>query len=95
MTQLRSRCRSLPGLTGVLVFAMLVMAPLSASGQSCALCYTQAAKSGAQMIAALKSGILILVIPPMLLTAGFFRILYQKRNQFKDSDSTSAGSQGW
>jgi hypothetical protein len=34
--------------------------------QSCALCYTQAASAGARMIQALRSGILILIVPPTL-----------------------------
>jgi hypothetical protein len=72
---------------------MLLAASPPAFSQSCALCYTQAAKSGARMIAALQSGILILVIPPMLLTVGFFGVLYRKRHQCKRPDYTSAG--GW
>ena len=72
---------------------MLLAASLPAFPQSCALCYTQAARSGARMIAALQSGIVILVIPPMLLTVGFFGVLYRKRHQCKPPDYTSSG--GW
>jgi hypothetical protein len=55
--------------------------------QNCVLCYTQAAGSGSRMIAALRSGILILAIPPMLICAGITWMAYKKRNQFNDSDS--------
>jgi hypothetical protein len=36
------------------------------------------------MIAALRSGILILVIPPMLICVGITWMAYKKRNQFNE-----------
>jgi hypothetical protein len=50
--------------------------------QNCSLCYTAAAGAGSRMIAALKSGILMLVAPPMLIYIGIAVMAYQKRNQF-------------
>ena len=61
--------------------------PAVAWGQNCALCYTQAAGSGARMIAALRSGILALIIPPMLICVGITWMAYKKRNQFNDDES--------
>jgi len=58
--------------------------PAFAHAQSCALCYTQAAGAGSRMIAALKSGILILVAPPMLICLGIAWMAYKKRNQFNE-----------
>jgi hypothetical protein len=52
--------------------------------QNCALCYTQAASSGSRVIAALRSGILILVVPPMLICIGITWMAYKKRNQFNE-----------
>jgi hypothetical protein len=52
--------------------------------QGCALCYTQAAGSGSRVIAALKSGILILVVPPMLICLGITWMAYKKRNEFNE-----------
>jgi hypothetical protein len=52
--------------------------------QSCALCYTQAAGSGSRMIAALRSGILILMFPPLVVCLGITWMAYKKRNQFND-----------
>ncbi len=59
----------------------LLLASHSAVAQSCALCYTQAASSGARMIQALKSGILILIAPPTCMTVGVIFVCYRKRNQ--------------
>jgi len=39
------------------------------------------------MIAALRSGIVILAIPPMLICAGITWMAYKKRNQFYDHGS--------
>ena len=67
--------------------AMLLIAlltPALAFAQNCALCYTQAAGSGSRMIHALKSGILILMIPPMCICIGLTVMAYKKRNQFND-----------
>jgi len=46
--------------------------------------YTQAAGAGSRMIVALKSGILILVAPPMLICLGIAWMAYKKRNQFNE-----------
>jgi hypothetical protein len=58
--------------------------PAVASAQSCALCYTQAAGSGERLVQALRSGILILVAPPMLICIGIAVMAYKKRNQFNE-----------
>jgi hypothetical protein len=79
---------------GVLITAVLVMS-LPAFSQSCALCYTQAASAGARMIQALKSGILILIVPPTLTSLGVIGICYRKRNQFQDPDYTRESDQTW
>jgi hypothetical protein len=70
-----------------LVGLVLVTVPLPAFSQSCALCYTQAAASGQRMIEALKSGILILIVPPTLMTIFMIGILYHKRNQCRAETS--------
>jgi hypothetical protein len=58
--------------------------PVVASAQSCPLCYTQAAGSGDRLVRALRSGILILVLPPMLICIGIAVMAYKKRNQFNE-----------
>jgi hypothetical protein len=58
--------------------------PSLAFAQNCALCYSQAAGGGARLIQALRSGILILVIPPMAICVAFTVMAYRKRNQFNE-----------
>jgi hypothetical protein len=77
-------------LVGLIMFAV----PLPAFAQSCALCYTQAASAGARMIQALRSGILILILPPTLMSVGMIFIVHHKRNQFKRSAEDESG-QDW
>jgi hypothetical protein len=68
---------------------------LPAFSQGCALCYTQAASSGAKMIHALKEGILLLVIPPTLGSIGMIFVLHHKRNQIRRSDDELEYRQDW
>jgi len=65
-------------------------APLPAFAQSCALCYTQAASAGTRMIQALQSGILILIVPPTLMSVFMIFIVYRKRNQFRQGDAPAS-----
>lgn len=58
--------------------------PGLAFAQNCALCYTQAAGGGSRLIQALRSGILILVIPPMAICVGIAVMAYRKRNTFNE-----------
>jgi|SRR5579862_518152 hypothetical protein len=80
---------------------LLLLAPLPASAQSCALCYTQAASSGARMIQALKSGILILIAPPTFMSLGLVFVCYRKRNNTRkttdepDNDWYEDPSEDW
>ncbi len=67
-----------------LVGLFVLFAPVPLLGQSCALCYTQAAASGSRMIQALKSGILILIVPPTLGSIGLIFVCYRKRNSTRD-----------
>ena len=67
-----------------LVGLLLLFTPTLASAQGCALCYTQAAASGSRMIQALKSGILILIGPPTLMSVGLIFVCYRKRNQTRE-----------
>jgi hypothetical protein len=74
---------------GIALVGLAILAlPLPAFSQNCALCYTQAASAGARMIQALRSGILVLIVPPTLMWAVVTVILYRKRNQFRQVDYT-------
>ena len=78
----------------VAVFAALAFSP-AAFSQSCALCYTQASSAGHRMIEALRSGILVLIVPPTLMWLVIAAIAHSKRNQFKHADQTSASASDW
>jgi len=65
-----------------LLVTILIACAVPAFSQSCALCYTQAAGAGQRMIQALKSGILVLIFPPMGICIGLMVMSYKKRNQF-------------
>ena len=73
-----------------LVGLAMLAAPLPAFSQSCSLCYTQAASAGARMIQALRSGILILIVPPTFMSVGMIFIVYRKRNQFRRDDAPAS-----
>jgi hypothetical protein len=70
------------GLVG-LAFLLLI-SPGDLYAQGCAMCYQSAAASGARLIHALKSGIVILMIPPLLMTGAFARFVYRRRNRFNE-----------
>ena len=74
----------------LLALCSSLVIPSLAFAQSCALCYTQAAGSGSRMIAALRSGILILAIPPTLICVGITWMAYKKRNQFNEDAYSEA-----
>jgi hypothetical protein len=81
--------KSIGMLAVALAGLIVLLAPIPASAQSCALCYTQAASSGARMIQALKSGILVLIAPPTLMSVGVIFVCYRKRNQtMKNADAS-------
>jgi hypothetical protein len=79
---------------GLIGLTMLV-APPPAFSQGCALCYTQAASAGAKFIEALRSGILVLIIPPMFMSVGITVMAYRKRNQFKQSEGAEESDRNW
>ena len=83
-------------LMGVLAVVLVFLAlPLPAFAQNCALCYTQAASTGARMIQALRSGILILIVPPTLGTVGLFFVIHRRTHQFKRADCDGEPGQDW
>jgi hypothetical protein len=78
-----------------LVGLIVLLAPVPAFAQSCALCYTQAASSGSRMIQALKSGILILIAPPTFMSIGLIFVCYRKRNQTREDGIEDSPNKDW
>jgi hypothetical protein len=68
--------------SALLVIILVIAVP--ALPQTCALCYTQAASSGARFTGALRNGILILIVPPMFMSLGITWLAYRKRNHFRE-----------
>ena len=62
--------------------AAVLLFAVPAFSQSCALCYSQAAGSGGRFVAALRSGIIVLMVPPMFMSVGITWLAYRKRNHF-------------
>jgi hypothetical protein len=83
----------------LMMFALLALAalamPLSAFSQGCALCYTQAASTGARMIHALQNGILILVVPPTLGSIGMIFVMRRKDSQVRQNGEAEEPGQDW
>jgi len=88
-SKFRSGCLTM--LAALIVFSF----SLPAMAQGCALCYTQAASAGARMIQALRSGILILVIPPTLGTVGLFFVVHRRSHQYRMEDEAGPSGQEW
>jgi hypothetical protein len=47
------------------------------------------------MIQALRSGILILIVPPTLMSVGMIFIIYHKRNQVRRADDAPDSDRSW
>lgn len=61
--------------------------------QGCAMCYTSAESAKKAGIEALRSGILILLVPPLVMFGGIIWLTYRSRNRYNDQ---AAGSdEGW
>src|ERR1700722_13573756 len=70
---------------------LALLSPSVLFAQGCAMCYQAAAGSGAQVIQALRHGILIMFFPPILIMGAIFFAAYRKRNQFNSVEGAAAG----
>jgi hypothetical protein len=70
-----------------------VLASNAAYAQSCALCYTQAAGAGHRFIQGLRTGILVLIVPPMFMSVGIAVLAYRKRNRTNDQKSENSANE--
>ncbi len=88
---LRLARRIKAALTGSVVLALNA----ACYAQSCALCYTQAAGAGHRFIQGLRTGILVLIVPPMFMSVGITVLAYRKRNRTTDAKALDASGNGW
>ena len=81
--------RAKAAIVGALVFA----SNIAAHAQSCALCYTQAAGAGHRFIQGLRTGILVLIVPPMFMSVGITVLAYKKRNRTRDRQAENSANE--
>ncbi len=76
----RATCLTLVMIATLAAATICTIAPREAIAQGCAMCYQSAAASGARAIDALRQGIAVLMIPPVLICAGIARLAYRRRH---------------
>ncbi len=78
-----------------LAAAFVVTANAWGYAQSCSLCYAQVAGSGHRFIQGLRTGILVLIVPPMLMSVGITVLTYQKRNRTNERPASERSENDW
>ena len=69
-------------IAGLMVTLAALTSPHPGFAQGCSMCYTTAAAARAAGIQALRNGIIILMIPPTLITLAIFVIASRSRERF-------------
>lgn len=77
---LRAKAALKVGISAAFGALTLAFAASRAAAQGCAMCYQNAAASGARGSAALRHGILVLLLPALGLFLGVFGLIYRRRN---------------
>jgi len=81
LTSRAKRCRPTLSLAALIPLCVSLFGRAPAVfAQGCAMCYQNAAASGEQGRAALRHGILILLLPALSLFSGIFVLIYRRRN---------------
>jgi hypothetical protein len=73
----------------------VLVANAACYAQSCALCYTQAAGAGHRFIQGLRTGILVLIVPPMFMSVGITILAYKKRNRTNEVPVSQKSKYDW
>lgn len=74
---------------------LVLLVNVFAEAQSCALCYTQAAGAGHRLIQGLRTGILVLIVPPMFMSVGITYLAYKKRNRTNALRESEKSNNDW
>ena len=61
---------------------LLLCLPITLLAERCPFCYSKAASSSPNLFHALRSGVVILMVPSFLLSVGITVIAYRRRNSF-------------
>jgi hypothetical protein len=60
--------------------AIAVLAPPESVAQGCAMCYQSASAAGPRAIQALRTGIIVLMVPPAFICIGITWLAWRRRN---------------
>jgi hypothetical protein len=60
--------------------AIGILAPPESVAQGCAMCYQSASAAGPRAIQALRSGIIVLMVPPACICIGITWLAWRRRN---------------
>lgn len=88
MTQLLAQLRMTRRIVTAIVMLAAFLVPSALFAQACPLCYQSAASSSAKFIEALKSGIIVLILPCILICSCVSVAAYRRRNAC-DEDEVS------
>ncbi len=84
-----------PRMKAALVGGIVFATNAACYAQSCALCYTQAAGAGHRLIQGLRTGILVLIVPPMFMSVGITVLAYKKRNRTNEKPESRKSAYDW
>ncbi len=74
---------------------LALVQPSTAFAQGCAMCYSTAAAAKAVAIQALRSGILILLLPPLVLFVAIFAVAFRNRERFNGPTDDPGNETDW
>jgi hypothetical protein len=87
--------RLTPRVKAAVAGTLLLLSNAACYAQSCALCYTQAAGAGHRFILGLRTGILVLIVPPMFMSVGITVLAYKKRNRTNEKAESEKSAYDW
>jgi heme/copper-type cytochrome/quinol oxidase subunit 2 len=71
--------------------AALVPLLASSAYAQCVMCFRTAAAQNAERARVMNMGIIIMLIPPVLILAGFMLLCYKRRNAYADVEPVEPG----
>jgi cbb3-type cytochrome oxidase subunit 3 len=84
-----NRFRALKWMIGIIEAVLVMTASVPAFAQGCAMCYNNAAAAKASAIQALRSGVLILLFPVLILFIGILVAAFRSRNRFNQAEAAT------
>ena len=75
-------------------FCLLLLSASTAYAQNCPYCYANAAAQTPGMLHALKTGVLVIMLPCLAMFIVIFGVAYRRRDSF-NAESADAVDAGW